>query len=61
MKTIKNNYTNFILTVIAVAMIGIIVLNFNLVSPANAEWDSLSDGILRDMVSAIRGIHLVCN
>ena len=53
-----DKYTKFILTVIAV---GIIALNFNLVSPANAEWDSVSDKYLRDLDSAVRGINLVCN
>ena len=36
MKKIKKNYTNFILTVIAVAMIGILFKGEKIISPAHA-------------------------
>jgi len=42
MKTIKNNYTNFILTVIAVAMIGILFKG-NIITAAHAWSFDLSD------------------
>tara|TARA_B100002003_G_C13870094_1_gene425487 strand:- start:30 stop:227 length:198 start_codon:yes stop_codon:yes gene_type:complete len=38
MKKIKNNYTNFILTVIAVAMIGILFKG-EIIKPAHAKHD----------------------
>ena len=37
MKKIKNNYTNFILTVIAVALIGILFKG-EIIKPTNAAW-----------------------
>ena len=37
MKKIKNNYTNFILTVIAVAMIGILFKGEKVITPAHAS------------------------
>ena len=50
MKKIKNNYTNFILTVIAVAMIGILFKGEKIITSAHAieshqhDWDDIFVG-----------------
>ena len=47
MKKIKKNYTNFILTVIAIAMIGILFKG-QVIKPAHAgiEWPQVNTGSL---------------
>ena len=49
MKKIKNNYTNFILTVIAVTMIGILFKG-EIIKPAEASWGRPSANTLRNFV-----------
>ena len=53
MKKIKNNYTNFILTVIAVAMIGLLFKG-EIIKPALADWGYPSRDTLRNFVSVTK-------
>ena len=55
-----NRYTNFILTVIAVALVGILIKDF-IITDANAElsfsdFNMIQAGI-KDIASAIRGCN----
>ena len=59
-----NKYTNFILTVIAVVMIGILFKDSTIMN-ANAAFDNkdyemVQDGMFR-IVAAINGISINCN
>ena len=60
MENIKNNYTNFILTVIAVAMIGIL-LKGELNTPANASWIHIEDLVLEEVVPKLNEIISLLN
>ena len=67
MKKIKKNYTNFILTVIAIAMIGILFKGEKIISPAHAVsigtldiWD-FRHGVQRIVQNCrVSGSRIIC-